>query len=313
MLIAAVTEKTHTLRLLHAADPGSLWLTWNLDPVLLVGIALLVSAYCYALGPLRRRYGWADSVPRGQVALFFVGTALFALALISPLDTLGDEYLFSAHMVQHMLIAVVVPPLWLLGTPEWMLAPLLRRPRVLRVARWLTLPAVAFALFNFDLWIWHVPTLYDATLANAAIHIFEHLTFVVTGVLFWWPIVSPVRALPRIAPGVGILYLFLGCQPMVVLGALLTFAPQPLYAPYVAAPRLWGTTAIGDQQLGGLIMWLPTSIPYLLGLSVLFFKWVGIRDRIERGEAGEFDDSTAPSNTSSAAPQPVAADALGEG
>src|SRR5579884_4198093 len=139
-----------------AEDLGNIWLAWNFDPLLALGTAAFVALYFYALGPLRRRYGWAESVDRGQVALFLVGTAVWAFALMSPLDALGDDYLFSAHMVQHMLIAVVAPPLWLLGTPEWMLAPLFRRRGVLAVARFFTNPIVAFALFNGDLWLWHL-------------------------------------------------------------------------------------------------------------------------------------------------------------
>jgi putative membrane protein len=271
------------------AAEGPLWLAWNLDPILLLGLALFTGAYFYALGPLRRRYGWSDTVDKGKVACFVAGTVIFALALISPLDALSDEYLFSAHMIQHMLIALVAPPLWLIGTPEWMLAPLVRKPGVARVARWLTYPIVAFGLFNADLWLWHLPTLYDATLENEYIHIFEHLTFTATAVLFWWVVLGPVRSIPRLSPGVGVLYLFVACQPMVALGALLTFAAQPLYQPYVEAPRIWGSTPLGDQQLGGLIMWLPSNIPYVLVMSVLFFRWVNERDRAERAAAGEFD------------------------
>ncbi|HKV85688.1 MAG TPA: cytochrome c oxidase assembly protein [Ktedonobacterales bacterium] len=269
---------------------GPLWLAWNFNPITLLGIAVFTGAYFYALGPLRRRYGWAEGVERWQVATFVTGTVIFTLALISPLDTLGDEYLFSAHMVQHMLICVVAPPLWLLGTPGWMLSPLFRRPAVARAARWVTHPAVAFTLFNGTLWLWHAPTLYDATLSNEYLHIFEHLTFVVTAVIFWWAVLSPVPAVPKVSHGVAILYLFVACQPMVALGALLTFAANPLYHPYVVAPRLGGISALGDQQAGGLIMWLPTNIPYLAVLSVKFFRWVSEQDRSERRAAGEFDD-----------------------
>ncbi len=279
----------------HASESlSSLWLRWNLDPVLWLGMALVTGAYFYALGPLRRRYGWADAVDRRKVALFVAGMVVFALALVSPLDELSDEYLFSAHMVQHMLIAVIVPPLWLLGTPGWMVAPLFRRPAVAHVARWLAMPVVAFALFNADLWIWHLPALYDATLVNEGLHVFEHLTFVGTAVIFWLPILSPVRAIPRISLGFGVLYLFMACQPMVVLGALLTFAAYPLYQPYVEAPRIWGISALTDQQLGGLIMWLPTNIPYLAALSWVFFRWISEQDRRERIAAGEIDELDDP-------------------
>ena len=292
--------------LAHATESSApLWLQWNLDPTLVLGIAVFVGAYFYALGPLRRKYGWAETVDRRQVGYFVAGTVILILALNSPLDELGDEYLFSAHMVQHMLISIVVPPLWLLGTPEWMLAPLFKHANVTRVMRWLTNPIVAFGLFNADLWLWHAPAFYDATLANEYVHIFEHLTFIVFGVLFWWPILSPVRQIPRISKGFGVLYLFMACQPMVALGALLTFAAEPLYQPYIAAPRIWGLSPLADQQLGGLIMWLPTNIPYVIGLSVLFFQWVSDQDRAEREAAGEFDELYDPNGDAGTAQEPL--------
>ena len=276
-----------TTRTAGDATPGNIWLDWNLDPILLGGILAVCLAYTYAAGPWRRRLG--AEISRAQIGFFLSGTIILILSLVSPLDALGDTYLFSAHMIQHMLIAVVVPPLWLLGVPGWMISPLFARPLVGRVARGLAQPIVAFGLFNLDLWLWHLPALYDATLSNDLLHIFEHLTFIALGVLYWTPILSPTPEIPRMSRGFAVLYLFMGCQPMVVLGALLTFAAQPLYQPYVTAPHIWGTTPLADQQLGGLIMWLPTNVPYLLALSLIFFRWVGDLDRKERGEAGEFD------------------------
>jgi cytochrome c oxidase assembly factor CtaG len=111
--------------------------------------------------------------------------------------------------------------------------------------------------------------------------------YIALGVLFWWVVLSPVEDAPRVSRGVAIIYLFLACQPMVLLGALLTFAPAPVYLPYVAAPRITGLNPLTDQQLGGLIMWLPTNIPYLIAISVFFFKWVADQDRAERQAAGE--------------------------
>jgi putative membrane protein len=260
---------------------------WNLNPTLVLGFMALGGGYLYAIGPLRRRHGWAAAVPRWQVAAFLAGVAVLAFALISPLDALGDEYLFSAHMVQHMLLTLVFPPLLLVGTPAWLLRLLLRRPRVLWIARGLTWPAVAFALFNGDFWLWHLPALYDLTLRNEAVHVLEHLTFMATATLSWFPILSPAPdKLPRLTPPLQLLYLFLSCQPMVVLGALLTFASQPLYTPYLAAPRLWGLSALVDQQLGGLIMWIPGSLIYILVMSVVFFVWI---ERQSEAEARAVD------------------------
>ncbi|MEO7000362.1 MAG: cytochrome c oxidase assembly protein [Ktedonobacterales bacterium] len=271
------------------ATSTSLLVDWNLNPILLLGILALSVAYWYAVGPLAQRLG--ETVTTWQIISFTAGTVALALALVSPLDALGDTYLFSAHMVQHMLISVVTPPLWLLGVPGWLAAGLLKG-RVRRVARWLGNPIIAFGAFNLDLWLWHFPPFYDATLANEYLHIFEHLTFIALGVLFWWPVLAPLKEL-RISRGFAVLYLFMGCQPMVALGALLTFAAQPLYQPYVTAPVIWGSTPLGDQQLGGLIMWLPTNIPYVIALSAAFFQWVGDLDHRERAAAGEFDDDVA--------------------
>jgi putative membrane protein len=279
------------LVLAHAAETSlPLILQWNLDPILWLGIALFVAAYFYALGPLRRRYGWSATVPRWRVASFIAGTVIFWLALVSPLDTLGDEYFFSMHMVQHMLIAVVVPPLWVMGVPGWMLDPILRRPLINRAARFLTHPAVAFGLFNAMIWIWHVPLLYDATLESEAIHITEHLMFVAAGVVLWWPVLGTAPSLPRISPMFSVFYLFLSCLPMTALGALLTFAAQPLYQPYVEAPRIWGMSALMDQQLGGLIMWVPTNIPYVLALSIIFIRWMQEADNTQRARESAFDE-----------------------
>jgi cytochrome c oxidase assembly factor CtaG len=257
------------------ADIGAnFWLTeWNWEPSILIGAALIVGGYLSAVGPLRRKYGLAAATG-WQMFAFLLGALLMFLALVSPLDELGDTYLFSAHMVQHLFLTTIGPPLLLLGMPAWMAEPLLRNPVVFRIARFLTLPIVAFLLFNADFWLWHAPPLYDATLENEAIHILEHLTFIVFGLLFWWPIFSPLKeGLPRLPLGGQILYLFLSGMPMVALGAGLTFAP-PLYAPYLTAPRVWGISPVMDQQLGGLIMWIPGSLLTIVIVSVLFIRWM---------------------------------------
>jgi putative membrane protein len=248
---------------------------WNLDPSVVLGLIALGGGYAYAVGPLRERRGWGPPPARGRATAFYLGLAVLAFALLSPLDEIGDRYLFSVHMVQHMLLVMAVPPLLLLGTPGWLLRPLLRRPAVARAGRALTLPLVALVVFNADFWIWHAPPLYDLTLRAEPVHVLEHLTFLVAATLNWFPILSPVPdELPRLPRLTQLLYLFLDCQPMVVLGALLTFAGQPLYLPYVAAPRVFGLTPLADQQLGGLIMWIPGSFVYIVAMSIVFFAWM---------------------------------------
>lgn len=261
---------------------------WSLQPSVIVGLLALGGGYAYATGPLRARRGWGPPVAPWRRAAFFGGLAIAAFALLSPLDTLGDEYLFSAHMVQHMLLTTGTPPLLLLGTPDWLVRPALRWPAVRTAARWLTFPAVAFVLFNGDFWLWHLPPLYDATLSNEGLHILEHLTFLVTATLSWFPIVSPVPdELPRLPRLMQLLYLFVSCQPMVLLGAILTFAAEPLYLTYVRAPHIFGLSAMTDQQLGGLIMWIPGNFVYILVMSIVFFQWVehsdDAQDAAERG------------------------------
>ncbi len=275
------------------ADIGlNFWLTeWNFDPSILMGTALIVGLYLYAIGPLRKRQHLAEQVQRRQVIYFLLGVFLMFLALVSPLDELGDSYLFSAHMVQHLFLTVVGPPLLLLGTPAWLVKPLLRQRHAFLIARVLTFPAIAFFLYNADFWLWHAPPLYDATLENEAIHILEHLTFIVFGVIAWWPIFSPLEeGLPRLSLGGQILYLFFSGMPTVALGAGLTFSP-PLYAPYISAPRIWGISAVTDQQLGGLIMWIPGNILYIVIMSALFIRWMQKQEAKQmQKEAEEYKD-----------------------
>jgi len=272
-------------RLPLMADIGlDFWLTqWNWEPSIVIGTALVVGLYLYAVGPLRRKYHLAESVKRGQVCSFLLGVSIMFLALVSPLDELGDSYLFSAHMVQHLCLTIVVPPLLLLGTPGWLVEPLLRKAMIFRIARVLTFPVVAFFLYNIDFWLWHAPPLYNAALENQGIHIFEHATFIVFGVIYWWPVFSPSALLPRLSMGGQVLYLFLSGMPAVALGAGLTFLP-PLYAPYLAAPRIWGLTAATDQQLGGLIMWIPGNIFYIVIASILFISWMQGQEAKQREE-----------------------------
>jgi cytochrome c oxidase assembly factor CtaG len=252
------------------------WLTeWNNSPSIYIGTALIVGFYLYAVGPLRKKYHLAESVKRGQVVAFLIGMGIIFLALVSPLDELGDEYLFSAHMIQHLLITVVGPPLLLIGTPGWLIEPVLGQPILFRIAKFLTYPVVAFILFNGDFWLWHAPTLYNATLSNENIHILEHMSFMVFAVIYWWPVFSPSEnLLPRLSIGGQILYIFVSGMPVVLLGAGLTFT-QPLYAPYVQQPvRAWGISPIVDQQLGGLIMWIPGNILNIVIVSLLFIRWM---------------------------------------
>jgi putative membrane protein len=258
---------------------------WSLEPSVWLGVALVVGSYLLASGPWRSRFRASRPVPRPQKIAFIVSSLVILLALVSPLDEISDRYLFSAHMTQHLLLTLLAPPLMLWGTPGWMLRPLLRYRLIWGALRILTMPIVAFALFNVDFMIWHIPALYEATLENQAIHIVEHLLFVGTAILNWWPILSPLVEFPRLPYPVQILYLFLEAVPSTVLGGILVFATEVLYPTYAAAPRLFGISAIDDQLFGGLIMAMPGGMAYLVALSIVFFAWMGSEERAEKQHA----------------------------
>jgi putative membrane protein len=264
------------------------WLTqWNWQPTIILGAAAAIYLYLYAVGPLRVKYRLGPPVKTSKVVAYILGVNLIFLSLFSALDKLGDTYLFSAHMIQHLILTIVGPPLIILGLPDWLVQPLLRKRLVLRLGRFLTHPGVAFTLYNANLFLWHAPPLYDATLYNEMLHIFEHVTFIGLGLLYWWPVFSPLKeGWPHLSIGGQILYIFLGGMPTVLLGAGLTFA-SPLYAPYINAPRVWGISPMTDQQLGGLIMWVPANLAYIVVVGVLFIRWMQAQEIRQREEEAD--------------------------
>jgi len=242
----------------------------------LIGCAALLAAYWAAHRGDLSRAGW-----------FVAGVAVMLFALISPLDTLGDEYLFSAHMLQHLLLELAVPPLLLLGlTPRFARAVIDCRP-LGRIQRVLGNPLVAWTLGMATLTLWHLPWLFDAALGNEYIHILEHLCFMVTATIFWWPILAPLPQC-RISPLWAQLYLFGGAIASTLLGIWLTFTPTVLYAPYLHPDdslhlaallrALWGLTPALDQQVGGLLMWVVGGFVFLAAMIGLFLQWFGMAE-----------------------------------
>jgi len=219
-----------------------------------------------------------------------------ALALLSPLDPLG-ETLFAAHMAQHLLLMTAGALLLALGAPDralfWVLAPEDRRAlggwwhrrRHLRAtAALLREPLVAWLLSVGSLAFWHLPGPYQAALAHDRVHALEHLSFICTGLLFWWVAVRQ-EGPGRLHPGMRVLYVFTAGLPGGLLGALLTFAGRPLYATQSAGAPLWGLTPLEDQQLAGLIMWMPGALFYLCVAGWLFVGWLRTEERRGVGEA----------------------------
>jgi putative membrane protein len=259
------------LALLHAESFS--WTEWRLYPDFLLGWALLFGGYLLVAGPLRRHFPGSSPVPRWKVASFTLGMAIMLLSLQGPLHDLSDYFLFSAHMVQHLLLILVMPPFLLAGMTGWMLRPLIRVRPLGTMARWLTLPLVAFALNNVIFAIWHFPGPYDLMMRNHDVHVMMHLTIMFTGMVMWWPIVSPLPELPRIAPPLQMIYLFVLGVPMMVIAAFITFSQTHLYTFYAEAPRIFTLSPLDDQRLGGVIMWVPGALTIWLAITFVYFRW----------------------------------------
>jgi putative membrane protein len=272
---------------------------WNLNPGILIGLAAWTIGYILLVGPVRLRNGWEPALPWIRQSAFHLGTLVLFIALVSPLDHLGDTYLLSAHMVQHLLLLVVVAPLWLMGMPNGWLDNLIPQGFPQSLINWATRPVTAFLIFNGVFYAWHIPMLYDAALFNEKVHILEHLMFLGCAIIGWWPILGflPKKA-PRAAYPLQVLYIFLMMVFSTGLGAILSLARDPLYPFYQNAPhvlgntplasaaggaRLWDLSVMDDQQAAGLIMWIPGNMIFFAAFMLDLFMWF----RNEEGKSSE--------------------------
>ena len=262
---------------------GSVWTHWHAHPDVLIGLTLIQGAYLLGVGPVRERYNLADEMDSRQAATFTAGVLVILVALLSPIHELSDGYLFSAHMLQHVLLTLVAPPLLILGTPGWLIRPLLRPNWAFRLARTSTHPIIAFALFNIVFSMWHIPSLYNVSVTNHGVHIAEHLMFIAMAVLMWWPIASRMPELPRLSYPFRMAYLFLLSIAQLIVFAPITFAREPLYQFYADAHRIWGISPVVDQQIGAIIMKIGGGALFLTLLVIIFFRW--FRQDEERSEA----------------------------
>lgn len=245
---------------------------WDWEPSVVAGCAFLLAGY---LAAVRFR------IDRKTI-VFACGVLVILFALVSPLDPLGDDYLFSAHMLQHILLDLVAPPLLVLGLP----ADLAKRIVSLRPAavaeKILGKPPVAWIIGVGTLWIWHLPVLYEATLESEQVHICEHLMFLVTGTILFWPVWTPL-AERRMAALPAVVYLALAAMVNSILGIVFTVASTPFYAGYahpgdeLGALSLirnqWGLSQVADQQLGGVFMWTIGSVIFLAAILAILARW----------------------------------------
>jgi len=255
---------------------------WSIEPWVIA--SLLLSAIGYGLGLMRlwRHAGRGRGVSRWAASAFGAGWLALVAALMSPLDQLGTR-LFSAHMVQHELLMAVAAPLMIVGRPvavwAWALAPAWRR----RIGRWfhraawrrpwlqLTSPLTAWLVHAAAIWGWHAPALFDAALADDGVHTLQHFCFLFSALLFWW---SALGQTSRQGRGAAMLYLFTTMMHSAALGALLTLASFPWYPAYAGSTAAFGLDPLEDQQLGGLVMWVPAGIAYFATGLALAAQWL---------------------------------------
>ncbi len=262
-----------------SVEPRNIWSSWTFDPWIL--LLIIAPALVYTRGTVRlwKSAGVGRGVRLGNAACFAAGTLTLTLALVSPLDALGSS-LFAAHMTQHQLLMIVVPPFFLMSAPAtavfWSVQASRRRTmgrllhRASRSLWWRSLshPVVTWSLHAIAIWLWHAPTFYERTLFNEFVHAFQHFCFVATACLFWWSVIHP-RGVGMRGRGVAILSLFTTAVHTSILAALLTFSSTHWYVAYAGSTRAWGLSPLEDQQLGGLIMWIPGGVAYTAAILVV--------------------------------------------
>ena len=256
-------------------------LVWHPHPDVWVMVGLLAGGYVLAL----RRLAPDDRDPpasRRQVAQFAAGVVMLWVGADWPIEDLSEQALLSAHMVQYLLLSMVAPGLLLLGLPDWLVRWLLEPRPVMRLARFLRHPAAAWSVVSVVLIASHWPPVVHAYLTSDTVHLLMHLTWVTSGLVLWWPVLSPLEEAPPLRPIGRIGYLFVQLLLPTIPASFLTFSDIPLYADYAAMPRLWGLSAIGDQQLAGLLMKLVGGSILIGTMAVVFFRWAARQDRADR-------------------------------
>jgi len=255
--------------------PEFLRSAWDFHPSVVAGCLGLLAAYV-CLAPARSR---------ARAAAWLGGVLLIALALMSPLDELADRYLFSVHMAKHIILVLAAPALLLIGLPAQPFERLLRYRSAARLERFLDTPVIAWLAGVGAMAFWHVPAVFNAALAYEPLHIVEHLSLLVGGTIYWWPILSPL-ARSRLHPvPQAAAYLLSSCMGCTAIGVLITFSGKLLYPAYIhpvdafgilpMIRRQWGISPALDQQIGGLLMWVPGCLVYLTAIMAMFARWYG--------------------------------------
>jgi cytochrome c oxidase assembly factor CtaG len=254
---------------------------WDFEPAVIFGSAALFFAYLWVVRFRLNR----------KTALFGSGVLLMLLTLIGPLDFLGDDYLFSAHMMEHLLLYLAVPPLLLLGLPPAPVRSLLSIEIAAKTERFLRRPTIAWLLAVGVMWLWHLPELYNAALNHEGIHAVEHLSLLLTGTIFFWPIFTPLPS-HRLSPVSGAIYIFSAMSANMILGILLTFSPLGYYPTYMRSSdgtgifrlirTVWKLDPQSDLNMGGMFMWIIGGLLYFTWLLVVIVRLFGSPEEREQ-------------------------------
>lgn len=266
-------------------DSPAWWSLWNWDALTILSLVALSCTYAFGLARLWRSAGRGRGVSGWNAAAFAGAMLSLVIALISPLDPMSDD-LQSAHMVQHMVIMMIAAPLFVAGAPAmvmlWALPRTVRKSLGASLGRLDTLrppfyflwqPLLMCVLFAVALWIWHLPALYHAALRSRPVHEVQHVMFFIASCLFWRVLLDPLSRL-RMNQGAGVIYLFLTSLHATILGVFMALSPRVWYSDYVPRTSRWNLTPLEDQQIAGLIMWMPACMIYAAVAAVIFALWL---------------------------------------
>jgi putative membrane protein len=279
-----------------ASTPGvqspsnDFWRVWTLEPWVILPLLLSILIYVLGTYSIWKRAGVGHGITRRQWISFVAAILVMVLALMSPLDALSED-LFSAHMVQHLILMLVAAPLLVSSDFQLALLWALPRRRAQRIGSgfnqsrpvsgtWQVLnhPAFVWVVFTMAMWLWHAPRFYQAALHSEWIHTLEHLTFLITAMLFWWILFKHKRP-DHVHYAMTIPFLFLTVLQSGILGALMTFSERPWYPDYAMVVNPWNLTPLEDQQLAGLIMWIPAGAVFSLLTIGFFAAWLRAMER----------------------------------
>jgi len=250
------------------------WWQWRNEPVLIDGIVLAGWVYALLAGPFRRRLAPGEPFPRVRACRFYAALGLLYLAVASPWDRVGENLLFSVHMLQLLAIMYPAAALFLAGLPAWMIDPALGCRAWRRPLGWILSPVACGALFTLVVTAWHVPRLFESALESEGMHAAEHASIFAVSLLFWWPLLSPSRVFPPIGFGGRLIYLFCLEVSLTALFTYILMADHVMYPTYEYAPRILpGLAAVDDQVLGGILLSAVSSLVMVAALGVNFFRW----------------------------------------